>query len=132
MKHHAKTDVQAEQDEKLKGHKPPIQSQKTATPDLANLSQTGLQGMSRDDILTLQRTIGNRAVARLMAQRGGEAGEVIDDPRIHREGDEDELVYPGPRSQNKREDVLEYPGPRTKQLRENGAQQRGGSGRPSR
>jgi len=69
MKHDAKIHVQPERDEKLKGQKPPIQSQKTATPNLANLTQNGIQNLSRDDILALQQTIGNRAVARLMAQR---------------------------------------------------------------
>ena len=128
---HPKTQVQPESTEKQKGHKPPIQSQKTTTPNLTDLSQTGLQHLSPADILALQRTIGNRAVARLMAQR--ERGEELEypGPRSQREGEEeeeDEQTYPGPRSKRAGEDVLEYPGPRMKSLRENGVQQRGVTG----
>lgn len=109
---HPKIHVQPESTEKQKGHKSPIHSQKTATPNLANLTQTGLQHLSPADVISLSGIIGNRAVARLMAQRQGE---------------EDELDYPGPRSRRQGEGVLEYPGPRMKPLRENGAQQRGGA-----
>ena len=55
----------------------------------------------------MQRYLGNRAVARTMAQREGV----------------DQLEYPGPRIQRVEEEELEYPGPR----RESGVQQRGGS-----
>ena len=110
MTHNAKIHAQLEHDEKLKGQKPPIQSQKTATPNLANLTQNGIQNLSRDDILALQQTIGNRAVARLMAQRERVGEEVIEGPRIQREGEEEE----------------EIPGPRMKPLREDAVQQRGG------
>ena len=111
MTRDAKIHVQPERNEKLIGQKPPIQSQKIATPNLANLTQNGIQKLSRDDILALQQTIGNRAVARLMAQRERVGEEVIEGPRIQREGEEEE----------------EIPGPRMKPLREDAVQHRGGT-----
>jgi len=115
MGHDAKIHVQPEHTEKQKARRFPIQSQKAGTPNLTNLTQTELQHLSPADVVRLSGIIGNRAVARLMAQRQ----------------EDDELEYPGPRSQREGEDGLDYPGPRMKPLRENVAQQRGGSERNS-
>ena len=75
MKQNPKTKVQPERDKMQKGLKSPDNSQQSATHDLATLSRTDIQDMSREDILALQQTIGNQAVARLLAQRQEELPE---------------------------------------------------------
>ena len=122
MKQNAKTQVQTESDEKQQGEKSPEQAQHTSAPDLAALSQTDVRDLSREDILTLQQTYGNRAVARLLEQQGQNGGR-IDGSLIQRQGEEEEEApVPGPRSAPAREDVLDYPGPRSAAAREAGIQ----------
>ena len=93
MKYGMKIKTKPEREEKQNGHKPPRHSHDTATKDLANLSNQEIENMSREDILSLQQTYGNRAVNQLLAQRQGE--------------EEDEQDYPGPRSASAREASLE-------------------------
>jgi hypothetical protein len=119
MKHDAKVNVRPESTEKQQGHKPPIQSQETVTSNLANLTQTGLQHLSPADLVRLRGTIGNRAVARLMAQRQ------ISYPDVSREGEEDE-DFEGPRIRREGEEDEDIEGPREKLLREDAVQSRGG------
>jgi hypothetical protein len=111
MKHDAKVHVQTETTEKQQGHKPATQSKETATPDLANLTNTDLQHLTPAAVARLSELIGNRAVARLMAQRQEEEEEEIEGPRTQRQEDEEEEVV----------------GPRMKQRREGAASRQGGS-----
>ena len=141
MEHNVKSHVQPEYIEKQKKHKSPVQSQKTATPDPANLTRNDLRHMSPADIVRLSGIIGNRAVARLMTQRQEEEEELIQaSPRQVEEEEEevlaspaqrqeeDELDLPGPRSFRQDEDELDLPGPRTKPPREYSAPQRSSTG----
>ena len=89
MKHDAKSHIHPERDEKTTTPKPPSHSEKTANPGTMNLDQNDLQNLSPDDILDLQRTIGNKAVTRLMAQRREAAGEISNDSQSYRDGEED-------------------------------------------
>jgi hypothetical protein len=97
MERNVKSHVQPEYIEKQKKHKSPVQSQKTATPDPANLTRNDLRHMSPADIVRLSGIIGNRAVARLMTQRQEEEEEPA------QRQDEDELDLPGPRTKPPRE-----------------------------
>ncbi len=112
MKQGAKVHVQPERNEKQQGHKSPNKSQETEIPNLANLTQTGLQHMAPDAMVRLSEMVGNREVARLMAQRQEEDEEQFEGPRTQRQGDDEE----------------QFEGPRTKLLREGAVQQRGGTG----
>ena len=116
MEHEAKSNVQPEREEYQKEQEPQVQSQISASHDLPDISQDGIRNLTREDVVALQQTIGNRAVVRILSQR--QDGEDVVGSPIHREGEEDEQDYPGPRSSPLREDVLDYPGPRTKPSRE--------------
>lgn len=96
MSYHANIHVQPEC-EKQKENAPQVQSQKTSNHGLNNFTNADLQYVPPADILTLQRTIGNRTVAGLMQQREEENVQKYSGSWMHRE-DEDELQYPGPRS----------------------------------
>jgi len=110
MKHDAKIHAQPERDEKTSTLKPPVPPEKTAKSGIVNLDQNDLQDLSPDDILDLQRTIGNKAVARLMALRGGAVSEISNDSQDHREGEQDELAYPGPRTKTLSKDTVQGQG----------------------
>jgi hypothetical protein len=131
MKQHANTAVRPELEEKKSGQKSSNQSQQTTVPDLANFSQTDIRNLSREDILSLQQTYGNRVVTRLLEQRLGNDGSYIDNHGSQRqdepedEKDEKEKLIPGKRSSYAREDELTYPGPRSAGARGVGVQQRG-------
>jgi hypothetical protein len=139
MKHDTKVHVRPESSEKQPGHKLPVQSQETAAPSLASLTQSGLQHLSPADFARLSRTYGNRVVERLLAQRG------IPDPDVRQE--EEEEVIPGPRNRQEEEEET-IPGPRNrrqevpeeeevqtttqvKRLREDSTQRRGSDERMS-
>lgn len=98
MKHDAKVNVQPENTAKQQVRKHPVKSQEIASPDLANLTQTGLQHLPADDVVRWSEMVGNREVTRLMTQRQDE--------------EEDETI----------------PGPRMKSPRENAGQLRSGAG----
>jgi hypothetical protein len=98
MERDAKIHLQPEHSKKRKGDKPLVQSQKSTTPNPANLTRSELQHMSPADIIRLSGIIGNKAVGRLMAQR--------------QEEEEEEVVE----------------GARSKPLREDSAQQRAAPG----
>jgi hypothetical protein len=138
MKQHANTKIRPELEEKQNGQKSPDHSQQTAAPDLATLSRTDIQNLSREDILTLQQTYGNRAVTRLLEQRLGNNGGYFDSQESQRPEEEEEPPVsavdqeedkvPGPRSTDARDDELTYPGPRSAAARGVGVQQRSVAG----
>ncbi len=89
MKHDAKIHARPENTEKQQAHKPPIQTQENTIPDVENLTQTGFQHLSPAELVRLNGMVGNRTVARLMAQRQ----------------EEDEGEFEGPRTKPSREDA---------------------------
>ena len=115
MKHDTKVHVQPQSNKKHQGHQHPIQSKETATNDLANLTKTESQQLQQDDVVRLSGMVGNREVARLMAQR-------------QEDEEDEEAEVQRSRRQEEEEDEETFEGPRTKLLREDTVQQRGGAG----
>jgi hypothetical protein len=110
MRRKVKLHAQSDFEEKKKGAKAPVRSLQTATAAYrASPTANGLRELSPMNMTMLQRTVGNRAVTDMISRR---------------EGEEDELSYPGPRGgrEAETEDELDYPGPR-------GSERGGGSER---
>jgi hypothetical protein len=100
MRRKVKLHAQSDFEEKKKGAKAPVRSLQTATAAYrASPTANGLRELSPMNMTMLQRTVGNRAVTDMISRR---------------EGEEDELSYPGPRGgrEAETEDELDYPGPR--------------------
>ena len=114
-------------------HKSPTQTHKTAIPNQANFSQP--ERLQPVDTISLNGIIGNRAIARMMAEREEKDEEKVPGPRIQR------LLSPADvislngiignravaRLMAKREEEEEekVPGPRMKALREDAVQRQG-------
>ena len=105
MKHNLKIHATPEREERKSAHKPPLKSQATATHELPNLNQANIENLSREDILALQQTYGNQAVARLLEQRQGGNGDYLRDSQGQRQDipEDEEFAFPGPRSASARE-----------------------------
>jgi hypothetical protein len=128
MKEEAKSNIQPEREENQPGFESQIQTQEAAFPIPPNPNQTGIQNLTREEIIALQQTVGNRAVTRLLTQHQGDDGGRVDDPQSLRQDipEDEQYAFPGPRSSNAREEIVEYPGPRSMSAREATVKQQGG------